>query len=88
MIAPEGKILPGLIRQRLKKTLQVAMSEVTQFGFVAGRGTEEAICKAPTHIDEAIASSQTFQRIAGKGLGVTVNSVRLRGPRGSFSCRG
>ncbi|CAE7819766.1 unnamed protein product, partial [Symbiodinium necroappetens] len=26
---------------------------VTQFGFVPGRGTEEAICKALTHVDEA-----------------------------------
>ena len=62
------------------------MSEVTQFGFVAGRGTEEAICKAPTHIDEARASSQTFQRIAGKGLGGhSQQRPAARGPRGSFS---
>ena len=47
----------GLVRKRLTNTLKDAMSGVTQFGFVPGRGTEEAICKALTHIDEARARS-------------------------------
>ena len=53
VIAPEGKILAGLMRQRLKPALKSAMSGLAQFGFVPGRGTEEAICKALTHVDEA-----------------------------------
>ena len=53
VIAPEGKILAGLMRQRLKPALKSAMSGFAQFGFVPGRGTEEAICKALTHVDEA-----------------------------------
>ena len=44
VIAPEGKVLAGHLRKQLKPTLRAAMSEVTQFGFVPGRGTEEAIC--------------------------------------------
>ena len=40
VIAPEGKILAGFVRQKLKPALKAAMEEVTQFGFVPGRGTE------------------------------------------------
>ena len=43
------------------------MEEVTQFGFVPGRGTEEAICKALTHVDEARARAKQSQRHAGRG---------------------
>ena len=63
VIAPEGKILAGLIRKRLKSTLHSAMAGVTQFGFVPGRGTEEAICKALTHVDEARTGAETFQTL-------------------------
>ncbi|OLP89917.1 Cys-loop ligand-gated ion channel [Symbiodinium microadriaticum] len=66
-IAPEGKILAGLIRQRLKTTLKQATSGVSQFGFVPGRGTEEAICNALAHMDEARNRSAQYQRIAGEG---------------------
>ena len=69
VIAPEGKVLAGHLRKRLKPTLQAAMSEVTQFGFVPGRGTEEAICKALTHVDEARGRARHMQRQAGRGHG-------------------
>ena len=42
VIAPEGKVLAGHVRRKLRPTLQAAMSEVTQFGFVPGHGTEES----------------------------------------------
>ena len=69
VIAPEGKILAGFVRQRLKPALKLkaAMEEVTQFGFVPARGTEEAICKALTHVDEARARAKQSQRHAGRG---------------------
>ena len=67
MIAPEGNILAGLLRQRLKPALKVAMAGVSQFGFVPGRGTEEAICKALTHVDEARARARSSQGQAGRG---------------------
>ena len=67
VIAPEGKVLAGHLRKQLKPTLQAAMSEVTQFGFVPGRGTEEAICKALTHVDEARRRASQAQRQAGRG---------------------
>ena len=75
VIAPEGKVLAGHLRKRLKPTLQAAMSEVTQFGFVPGRGTEEAICKALTHVDEARGRARHMQRQAGRGHG----GVTLKG---------
>ena len=68
VIAPEGKVLAGHLRKQLKPALQAAMSEVTQFGFVPGpRGTEEAICKALTHVDEARRRANQTQRQAGRG---------------------
>ena len=67
VIAPEGKILAGLLRQRLKPALKAAMSGVSQFGFVPRRGTEEAICKALTHVDEARTRARCSQRQAGGG---------------------
>ena len=70
-----GRLPQRLIRQRLKATLKMATSEVTQFGFVPGRWTEKAICKALTHIDEARARAQAFQRIAGQGC----RGVKLKG---------
>ena len=75
VIAPEGKVLAGHLRKRLKPTLQAVMSEVTQFGFVPGRGTEEAICKALTHVDEARERARHMQRQAGRGHG----GVTLKG---------
>ena len=75
VIAPEGKVLAGHVRRKLRPTLQAAMSEVTQFGFVPGRGTEEAICKALTHIDEARDRARHIPRQAGRGHG----GVTLRG---------
>ena len=75
VIAPEGKVLAGHLRKRLKPALKAAMSEVTQFGFVPGRGTEEAICKALTHVDEARARARQVQRQVGRGHG----GVTLRG---------
>ena len=73
VIAPEGKVLAGHLRKQLKPTLQAAMSEVTQFGFVPGRGTEEAICKALTHVDEARSRASQAQRQAGRGhRGITL----------------
>ena len=75
VIAPEGKVLAGHLRKRLKPTLQAAMSEVTQFGFVPSRGTEEAICKALTHVDEARGRARLIQRQAGRGHG----GVTLKG---------
>ena len=67
VIAPEGKILAGLMRQRLKPALKSAMSGLAQFGFVPGRGTEEAICKALTHIDEARQRAAASRKITRKG---------------------
>ncbi|OLP91680.1 LINE-1 retrotransposable element ORF2 protein [Symbiodinium microadriaticum] len=75
VIAPEGKVLAGHLRKRLKPTLQAVMSEVTQFGFVPGRGTEEVICKALTHVDEARERARHMQRQAGRGHG----GVTLKG---------
>ena len=43
------------------------MTEVSQFGFVPGRGTEEAICKALTHVDETRVRAKQNQRQAGRG---------------------
>ena len=75
VIAPEGKILAGYLRQRLKPALKAAMAEVSQFGFVPGRGTEEAICKALTRVDEAWARARNSQRHAGRGH----RGIRLKG---------
>ena len=62
-------MLAGHLRKQLKPALRSAMSEVTQFGFVPGRGTEEAICKALTHVDEATGRASHKQRQAGRGHG-------------------
>ena len=43
------------------------MSGVSQFGFVPGRGTEEAICKSLTHVDEARDRARCSQRQVGRG---------------------
>ena len=67
VIAPAGKVLAGYLRKQLKPALRTAMSEVTQFGFVPGRGTEEAICKALTHVDEARGRARHNQRQGGRG---------------------
>ena len=70
VIAPEGKILAGALRKRLKPALQTAMQGLPQFGFVPGRGTEEAICKALSHVDsvdEARQRAALFQRAPGRG---------------------
>ena len=75
VVAPEGKILAGLVLQRLKATLKAAMSEVAQFGSAPGRGTEETICKSLAHIDEARARTATDQRVAGQGT----RGVKLKG---------
>ena len=75
VIAPEGKILAGLLRQRLKPALKEAMSGVSQFGFVPDRGTEMAICKALTHVDEARDRARQCQRQAGRGH----KGLRLKG---------
>ena len=69
VIAPEGKILAGLVRRRLKPVLKSAMSGLAQFGFVPGRGTEEAICKALTHVDEARQRAAASRKIPGRGHG-------------------
>ena len=68
VIAPEGKVLAGYLRNQLKPALKTAMSEVSQFGFVPGRGTEEAICKALTHVDEARVRARHNQRHRGLKL--------------------
>ncbi|CAE7626364.1 Pol, partial [Symbiodinium necroappetens] len=47
----------------------------TGLDFVTGRGTEEAICKALTHVDEARARAQQSQRHAGRGH----RGLKLRG---------
>ena len=39
VIAPDGKILAGALRKRLKRALQTAMQGLPQFGFVPCRGT-------------------------------------------------
>ena len=67
VIAPEGKILAGALRKRLKPALQTAMQGLPQFGFVPGRGTEEAICKALSHVDEARQRAALSQRAPGRG---------------------
>ena len=67
VIAPEGKILAGALRKRLKPALQTAMQGLPQFGFVPGRGTEEAICKALSHVDEARQRAALIQRSPGRG---------------------
>ena len=69
VIAAEGKILEGALRKRLKPALQTAMQGLPQFGFVPGRGTEEAICKAlsQSHVDEARQRAALFQRAPGRG---------------------
>ena len=67
VIAHEGKILAGALRKRLKPALQTAMQGLPQFGFVPGRGTEEAICKAVSHVDEARQRAALFQRAPGRG---------------------
>ena len=67
VIAPEGKILAGALRKRLKPALQTAMQGLPQFGFVPGRGTEEAICKALSHVDEARQRAALLQRAPGRG---------------------
>ena len=67
VIAPEGKVLAGFVRKQLKPALKAAMAEVSQFGFVPGFGTEEAICKALTHVDEARARAKQSQGHAGRG---------------------
>ena len=67
MVAPEGKILAELVRQRLKKTLMETVAGATQFGFMIGRGTEEAICKALTHVDEARERTLSLNKIGGQG---------------------
>ena len=67
VIAPEGKILAGALRKRLKPALQTAMQGLPQFGFVPGRGTEEAICKALSRVDEARQRAALFQRAPGRG---------------------
>ena len=43
------------------------MQGLPQFGFVPGRGTEEAICKALSHVDEARQRAALFQRAPGRG---------------------
>ena len=45
------------------------MSGLAQFGFVPGRGTEEAICKALTHVDEARQRAAASRKIPGRGHG-------------------
>ena len=61
-------MLAGYLRNQLKPALKTAMSEVSQFGFVPGRGTEEAICKALTHVDEARVRARHNQRHRGLKL--------------------
>ena len=61
VIAPEG-----FVRKQLKRALKAAMAEVSQFGFVPGFGTEEAICKALTHVDEARTRAKQSQHHAGR----------------------
>ena len=51
------------------------MSSVTQFGFVPGKGTEEAIRKALTHMDESHLRSQAASKAPGRGQA----GLRLRG---------
>ena len=52
---------------------------VTKFGFVPGRATEEAICKAPTHVDEARARAHPVNKNRSEqGFRDTVDRVRLR----------
>ena len=63
------------MRQRLKPALKSAMSGLAQFGFVPGRGTEEAICKALTHVDEARQRAAASRKIPGRGHG----GLKLRG---------
>ena len=67
VIAPEGKILAGALRKRLKPALHAAMQGLPQFGFVPGKGTEEAICKALSHVDEARQRAALLQRAPGRG---------------------
>ena len=67
VIAPEGKIFAGALRKRLKPALQTAMQGLPQFGFVPGRGTEEAICKALSHVDEARQRAALIQPSPGRG---------------------
>ena len=43
------------------------MQGLPQFGFVPGRGTEEAIRKALSHVDEARQRAALFQRAPGRG---------------------
>ena len=75
VIAPEGKVLAGILRKRFKPTLKRAMTGVAQFGFVPGKGTEEAICKALTHMDESKQRSQATMKAPGRGQA----GLRLRG---------
>ena len=43
------------------------MQGLPQFGFVPGRGTEEAICKALSHVDEARQRAALSQRAPSRG---------------------
>ena len=46
VIAPEGKILAGHVRELIKLAMCQALHDKPRFRFVPNRGTEEAISKA------------------------------------------
>ena len=71
IISPEGKVLAAIARTRLLPTLLDSLHEVPQFGFVPGRGTEEAIAKALSHMSKGREINRSTRRQPGRGsLGI------------------